>query len=146
MEPSNPTPGALLSLLMRRRGWSAARVAEVAQGVSASSVRAYTADRVVPRVRQALAVANVLGPRDGRMLLEAWGFNDLAEGFVEQWRRAMTGDDSQMKAVGDVYYRYNKIEYLGEPLSEAALHVAQSMIAWLQTAETAAAVPPTLPS
>jgi len=129
------TPGGLLSLFMRRRGWSAARLSEVARGVSASSVRAYTADTTVPRPRQALAVANVLGPRDGRTLLEAWGYPDLAEGFVDTWRRSMTGDEQDLRSVADVYYRYNKIEYLGEPLSEASLGVAQAILAWLQHLE-----------
>jgi len=129
------TPGGMLSLFMRRRGWSAARLAEVARGVSASSVRAYTADRTVPRARQALAIATALGPRDGRTQLEAWGFTDLAVGLVDTWRQTMTADEEGIRSVADVYYRYNKIEYLGEPLSEASLGVAQAILAWLQHLE-----------
>jgi len=132
---ADQSPGEFLALLMRRRGWSAARLAEVARGVSASSVRAYTSDATVPRPRQALAVANALGPKDGRALLEAWSFPDLAAGFYDEWRQAMTQDDTDLSAAADAYYRHNLIEYPGEPLSEPALGVIRSVIAWFQRIE-----------
>ena len=144
MEPAHDTPGALLALHMRRRGWSAARLAGIAGRVSASSIRAYAADHSIPRPTQALAVAGALGPREGRGMLEAWGYQDLAEGFVGRWREAMVNSDEKMTAVADEYYRYNKVEYSGEPLSEAGIAVIQAVAQWAQHLEqVAASRPPT---
>lgn len=135
MEPIPDSPGAQLALMMRRRGWSPARLAGIAGSVSASSIRAYTADRSVPRPRQALAVADALGPRDGRTLLQAWGYTDLAEGFYGAWREAMIASDERITAVADEYYRYSKVEYPGEPLSEPGLEVLRTIAAWMQHIE-----------
>jgi hypothetical protein len=85
MEETPQTPGALLALIMRRRGLSAARLATIAGKVSASSIRSYAADRSIPRPQQALAVARASGPHEGRTLLDAWGYTDLADGFAEDW-------------------------------------------------------------
>lgn len=139
MEPTHDTPGALLALHMRRRGWSAARLAGIAGRVSASSIRAYAADRSVPRPTQALAVAGALGPREGRGMLEAWGYPDLAEGFYGSWREAMIASDEHITAVADEYYRYNKVEYSGEPLSEAGIAMIQAVANWAQHLEQVAA-------
>jgi len=124
--------------MMRRRGWSAARLAGITGGVSASSVRSYAADRSVPRPNQALLVANALGPKEGRTLLEAWGYTDLADGFYDTWREAMTSSDERIAAVADEYDRFNKVEYPGEPLSEPGLRVLRAMAAWAQHMEAAA--------
>jgi hypothetical protein len=138
MDPSTGAPGAMLALMMRRRGWSAARLAGIARGVSASSIRSYAADRSTPRPRQALIVANALGPKEGRTLLEAWGYTDLADGFYLAWREAMIGSDERITAVADEYYRFNKVEYPGEPLSEPGLRVMRAMAAWVQHMEAGA--------
>lgn len=132
------SPGALLALFMRRRGWSAARLAETAGGVSASSVRAYTADRSTPRPAQALAVANALGPQDGRQLLEAWAYNDLAEGFSEEWQRLGTEHDLRPFSTAEASLRGNRIDYSGEPLSEPGLGLVLAVLRWVQSVETAA--------
>ena len=121
--------------MMRRRGWSAARLAGIAGDVSASSIRSYAADRSAPRPRQALAVAHAMGPKEGRALLEAWGYTDLAEGFYGEWREAMIGSDEAITAVADEYYRYNKVEYPGEPLSEPGLEVLRAVALWMQQVE-----------
>lgn len=141
MGPSDTTPGALLALLLRRRGWSAPRLAEIARGVSASSVRAYLADRTVPRPDHALALATALGPADGKMLLQAWGHTDLAEGFCEQW---CAGEGAEPTARPTSPQRLNRIEYAGEPLSEPGVAVVQAVMAWVQHVEAAKA-PATLP-
>jgi hypothetical protein len=135
MDPSTSSPGAMLALMMRRRGWSAPRLAGIARGVSASSVRSYAADRSTPRPQQALLVANALGPKEGRTLLEAWGFTDLADGFYSAWREAMIVSDERITAVADEYYRFNKVEYPGEPLSEPGLRVLRAVALWMQQVE-----------
>ncbi|MBP1632368.1 MAG: hypothetical protein H6Q11_656 [Acidobacteria bacterium] len=129
-------PGPLLGLFMRRRGWSAARLAEIAGGVSASSVRAYTADRSTPRPSQALAVARALGAQDGRRMLESWGYADLAEGFSEDQQRAANGFEGRPAAGADP--RGNRIEYVGEPLSEAGIALVRSILNWVQSIEVTA--------
>jgi len=132
------SPGALLALFMRRRGWSAARLAEIAGGVSASSVRAYTADRSTPRPTQALAVARVLGEQDGRRLLEAWSYHDLAEGFSEEWQRATAAHEGHALSVADTAFRGNRIDYSGEPLSDPGLGLVHAVLLWVQSLEAAA--------
>ena len=139
MPPDPDTPGARLALLARRRGWSAPRLAEIAGGVSASSIRAYVADRATPRPDHALAIATALGPTDGKDLLDAWGLHDLAEGFYEQWRAG--GDDERLQHYTRAFYRLNRIEYPGEPLSEPGMGVAQAVVAWIQHIEQTAATP-----
>jgi hypothetical protein len=135
------TPGAKLALQMRRRGWSAPRLAEVAGGVSASSIRAYMADRTVPRPSQALALANGLGAVDGKALLEAWGYTDLAEGFYTQWRDDVFPDDDHIAHRSDMMNRFNRIEYPGETLSDPGIQVVEALITWIQHIEAAAAIP-----
>lgn len=127
--------GTLLGLVLRRRGWSPARLADIAKDVSASSVRSYIAGRSLPRQRQALAVAHALGPKEGRLLLQAWGYDDLAEGFYGEWREAMISSDDRITAVADEYYRFNKVEYPGEPLSEPGLQLLRAIAAWVQQME-----------
>ena len=129
------TPGPLLGLFMRRRGWSAARIAEIAGGVSASSVRAYTADRSTPRPSQALAVAKALGPQDGRRMLESWRYTDLAEGFSEDLQRAASSPEGRMPAVTEA--GGNRIEYPGELLSDAGLALVRATLNWVQSMEVA---------
>ena len=136
MPTQKPTPGTLLGLFMRRRGWSAPRLAEVAGGVSASSIRAYLADRTTPRPGHALALARALGPLDGKALLEAWEHPDLAEGFGEEWRAGST--DERVKRMTEAYYRFNRVEYQGEPLPEPAIAVVQALIEWLQRVQRSA--------
>jgi hypothetical protein len=133
------TAGARLALMMRRRGWSAPRLAELTGGVSASSIRAYLADRTVPRPSQALAVANGLGPVDGKTLLEAWGFTDLAEGFHAKWREGVLADDDGSARRSDLLYRFNHIEYPGETLSDAGQELARAVVAWVQHLERSTA-------
>jgi transcriptional regulator with XRE-family HTH domain len=135
------TPGARLALQMRRRGWSAPRLAEVAGGVSASSIRAYMADRTVPRPSQALALADGLGAVDGKALLEAWGYTDLAEGFYTQWREAVFPDDASIASRSEMMNRYNRIEYPGETLSDSAIQVVEALVSWMQHIEAAAETP-----
>lgn len=132
------SPGALLALFMRRRGWSAARLAEIAGGVSASSVRAYTADRSTPRPTQALAVAHALGAQDGRRLLEAWAYHDLAEGFSEDRQRATAGHEGRALPPAETPPRGNRIEYSGEPLSDPGLGLVHAGLRWIQSLEAAA--------
>ena len=141
MTKDQETPGARLALLMRRRGWSAPRLAELTGGVSASSIRAYMADRTVPRPSQALAVANGLGPVDGKTLLEAWGFTDLAEGFYTKWREDVLPDDDHIAQRSDVLYRFNHIEYPGETLSDPGQELARALLAWIQHLEQSVANP-----
>jgi hypothetical protein len=93
MEETPQTPGALLALVMRRRGLSATRLAAIAGKVSASSIRSYAVDRSTPRPQQALAVARALGAHEGRTLLDAWGYTDLADGFAEDWQQAAAPTD-----------------------------------------------------
>jgi hypothetical protein len=131
------SPGALLALFMRRRGWSAARLAEIAGGVSASSVRAYTADRSTPRPTQALAVAKVLGPEDGRTMLESWGYTDLAEGFSAEWRRA-TVEEGWTPATAESSFRGNRVDYAGAPLSDPGLGLVRAVLEWVQAVEASA--------
>lgn len=138
MSTEHQSPGPLLALFMRRHGWSAARLAEIAGGVSASSVRAYTADRSTPRPSQALAVAKALGPQDGRMVLEAWGYADLAEGFSEEWQRAAIGYEGRALAAAESSLRGNRIEYPGEPISDPGLGLVRAVLAWVQSVEASA--------
>jgi hypothetical protein len=135
LDTNHDSPGRLLGLLMRRRGWSAARLAEIAGGVSASSVRAYTADRSTPRPSQALAVANALGPQDGRRVLETWGYADLAEGFSEDWQRATSAFEGRPPVSGQP--RGNRIEYAGDPLSDSGLSLVRAILSWVQSIEAA---------
>lgn len=128
--------GPLLALLMRRHGWSAARLAEIAGGVSASSVRAYTADRSKPRPGQALAVANALGPQEGHQMLEAWGYHDLAEGFTDEWQRAGAAYETRPLSAAEGAGRGNRIDYGGESLSASGLGVVRAMLEWVQSVET----------
>jgi len=137
-ENQHESAGALLALFMRRRGWSAARLAEIAGGVSASSVRAYTADRSTPRPTQALAVANVLGAQDGRRMLEAWAYHDLAEGFSEEWERSASAPEGRPLASAEAPFRANRIEYAGEPLSNPGLRLVQAVLHWVQSLEATA--------
>ena len=132
----NLSPGGLLAHYMRRRGWSAARLAEIAGGVSASSVRAYTADRSTPRPTQALAVANALGQQDGRKMLEAWGYYDLADGFSEDWEKT-AGHETKMFAASESALRGNRFEYAGEPLSHPGLALVRAVLEWVQSVEAA---------
>jgi transcriptional regulator with XRE-family HTH domain len=132
------TPGTRLALLMRRRGWSAARLAEVAGAVSATSIRAYAADRSVPRPSQALAIATALGPVDGQALLEAWGLHDLAHAFYQKWREENVATDESIRRRASLLYGPNRIEYPGEPVSEAGRQLAQAVLAWVQHLEGSA--------
>jgi hypothetical protein len=136
IDSNHTSPGPLLGLFMRRRGWSAARLAEIAGGVSASSVRAYTADRSTPRPSQALAVARALGAQDGRRMLESWGYADLAEGFSEDRQRAVNGFEGRPAAGTEP--RGNRIEYVGEPLSDAGIALVRSILNWVQSIEVTA--------
>jgi hypothetical protein len=131
----NLSPGDLLAHYMRRRGWSAARLAEIAGGVSASSVRAYTADRSTPRPTQALAVANALSQQDGRKMLEVWGYYDLADGFSEDWERAAAGHETKTFAASESALRGNRFEYAGEPLSSPGLALVRAVLEWVQSVE-----------
>lgn len=90
---------------------------------------------VPPGPPQALIAANSLGPKEGRALLEAWGHEDLADGFYSAWRREMVPSDERLIALADEYYRFNKVEYPGEPLSEPGRRVLQAMAAWVQHME-----------
>lgn len=139
MEAPTDSPGARLALLMRRRGWSAPRLAGMAGGVSASSIRAYVADRTTPRPGHALALANSLGPADGKGLLEAWGFNDLAEGFHQQWE-AGRAEERLAVPVAQAAARLNRVEPPGEPLSNPAAEVVRAVAVWLQHLEQGATV------
>jgi hypothetical protein len=131
----NLSPGGLLAHYMRRHGWSAARLAEIAGGVSASSVRAYTADRSTPRPTQALAVANALGSQDGRKMLEAWGYYDLAAGFSEDWEKAAAGHEAKGFAATESALRGNGLDYSGEPLSSPGLALVRAVLEWVQSVE-----------
>ena len=131
------SPGPLLAFFMRRHGWSAARLDEIAGGLSASSVRAYTADRSTHRLTQALAVANALGPQDGRRMLEVWGYHDLADGFTERWQRATVGFEVPTPADAPATLRGNRIEYPGEPLSDPGLGLVRAVLIWVQSIEAA---------
>ena len=133
MTKDQATPGAHLALPMRRRGWSAPRLAELAGGVSASSIRAYMADRTIPRPDHALALARSLGPLDGKELLEGWGYMDLAHGFYEEW--AAAGTDERVQRMTEAYYRFNRIEYPGEPLSDPGIKVVEALVSWIQYIE-----------
>jgi transcriptional regulator with XRE-family HTH domain len=124
MEEQHQTPGALLALLMRRRGWSAPRLAELAGGVSASSIRSYAADRSTPRPPQALAVAQALGAAEGRTMLDAWGYTDLADGFVEQWPETAPAADQALA------------EAAGGPMSDHAIVLLRAVTSWVQHVET----------
>ena len=135
MENTELTPLGQLALMMRRRGWSAARLAGIAGNVSASSVRSYAADRSVPRAQQALAVANALGRRDGCAMLEAWGYHDLAEGFAGRWADRHRGTQEQTPAAEPEYHRDNRLEYPGEPLSEPGPDFLRAVAAWIQHVE-----------
>lgn len=131
----NLSPGGLLAHYMRRHGWSAARLADIAGGVSASSVRAYTADRSTPRPTQALAVANALGEQDGRKMLEAWGYYDLADGFSEDWDKAASGYETKTFAASEAALRGNRFEYSGDPLSSPGLALVRAVLEWVQSVE-----------
>jgi len=134
-EHEHQDPGPSLALFMRRHGWSAARLAEIAGGVSASSVRAYTADRSTPRPTQALAVANALGPQDGHSMLEAWGYTDLAEGFKEDWQRATAGHEGRGITAAEFVSRGGRGKHVEEPLSEAGLTFLRAAQAWVESVE-----------
>ena len=140
MEAQTDSPGARLALLMRRRGWSAPRLAGMAGGVSASSIRAYVADRTTPRPSHALALANALGPADGKGLLVAWGFNDLAEGFHGQWGAGRT-EERLAVPVAQAVARLNRVEPPDEPLSGPAAEVVRALAAWMQHLEQGPAAP-----
>ena len=129
------SPGGLLAHYMRRHGWSAARLAEIAGGVSASSVRAYTADRSTPRPSQALAVAHALGQQDGRKMLEAWGYYDLADGFSEDMEKVTAGFEGKVFAANESALRGNRLEYSGEPLSSPGLALVRAVLEWVQSVE-----------
>ena len=140
MEAQTDSPGAMLALLMRRRGWSAPRLAGMTGGVSASSIRAYVANRTTPRPSHALALAGALGPADGKGLLEAWGFNDLAESFHEQWG-AGRAEERLAVPLAQAAARLNGVEPPAEPLSGPAAEVVRAMAAWLQHIEQGPAAP-----
>ena len=140
MERDQETPGTLLALLMRRRGWSAPRLSEIAGGVSASSIRAYLSDRTAPRPDHALALARAVGPLDGKLLLELWGYTDLAHGFYEEWRAV--GNDDRVERMTQAYYRFNHVEYAGDLLSGPGLDLVRSVAAWVQHIEQMTATPP----
>ncbi len=125
MTGDQDTPGARLALLMRRRGWSAPRLAELAGGVSASSIRSYAADRSTPRPQQALAVAGALGAADGRALLDAWGYTDLADGFSAQ------------RPEGAPVPHPPVAEAVGGPMSDPGVAVLQALASWIRHVETA---------
>jgi hypothetical protein len=117
------TPGALLALLMRRRGLSAARLAAIASRVSASSIRSYAADRSTPRPQQALAVARALGATEGRTLLDAWGYTDLADGFVEGWQEPAAAMDQAAAEAA-----------LG-PMSDHSIVLLRAVTTWVRHVE-----------
>lgn len=73
-----------LARTIRRRAISAPEVGRRTHlVVSPSSVLAYVNGRTLPTPAKALAVAKVLGPEAGEELLQAWGFHELAEQFIE---------------------------------------------------------------
>jgi hypothetical protein len=123
MEEKHQTPGTLLALLMRRRGLSGARLATIAGNVSASSIRSYAADRSTPRPPQALAVAQALGAAEGRTLLDAWGYTDLADGFVEQWPETASAADQAVA------------EAPGGPMSDPGIAVLRAVASWIRYVE-----------
>jgi hypothetical protein len=136
MDPHYDSPGTLLRLLMRRRGWSAVRLAEASRGgACASSIRAYASDRSSPRLPQALALAQAMGHADGRALLEAWGYPDVAEGFGSPPSPPLVGEDPGLRARAGAPQRRNLVEYPGEPLSAAGLDIIRSVAAWIQQME-----------
>ena len=139
MTRDQETPGSRLALLMRRRGWSAPRLAALAGGVSASSIRAYMADRTNPRPDHALAVARSLGPLDGKALLESWGYTDLADGFHEEGRGA--GNNDRGERTTQAPHRFNRVEFAGDPLSDRGLDLVRSVVTWVQHIEQVTATP-----
>jgi len=100
--------------------------------VSTSSIRAYAADKSQPRRGLALAIANAIGPEHGATLLRLWDFPDLADGFLEEWREAVIGTDSNLQHRVEVAYRLNRIEYGGRPLSNDAIAIVGQLITNLQ--------------
>lgn len=109
------TDGATyLAWLMRRRGLSSPRLADLAGEVSGSAIRYYVRGEAVPREDKAKALAVLFGPRDGEKLLRLWGHDDLADGFVEDFSAMLHGHEAAVEAL----LARNRLEYDGEPLTE----------------------------
>lgn len=103
-----------LAWLMRRRGLSSPRLADLAGEVSGSAIRYYVRGEAIPREDKAQALAVLFGPRDGAKLLRLWGHDDLADGFVEDFSAMLHGHEAAVEAL----LARNRLEYDGEPLTE----------------------------
>ena len=124
-----------LSWLMRRRGLSSPRLANLTGEVSGSAIRYYVRGEAIPREDKAKALAVLFGPRDGEKLLRLWGHDDLADGFEEDFSAMLHGHEAAVEAL----LARNRIEYDGEPLTEEQAIEAETFINFIRTRDNGAA-------
>jgi hypothetical protein len=124
---------AYLAWLMRRRGLSSPRLADLAGEVSGSAIRYYVRDEAIPREDKAKAIAVLFGPGDGEKLLRLWGHTDLADGFAADFSAMLHGHEDAVQAL----LARNRIEYDGEPLTEVQVAEAELFIDFVRNRDDA---------
>ena len=122
-----------LGWLMRRRGLSSPRLADLTGEVSGSAIRYYVRGEAVPREDKAKALAVLFGPRDGQKLLRLWGYNELADGFEEDFSAMLHGHEAAVEAL----LARNRLEYDGEPLTEEQALEVESFINFVRVRDEA---------
>ena len=122
-----------LGWLMRRRGLSSPRLADLAGEVSGSAIRYYVRGEAVPREDKAKALAVLFGPRDGQKLLRLWGYEELADGFEEDFSAMLHGHEAAVEAL----LSRNRLEYDGEPLTEEQAIEAETFIDFIRARDEA---------
>lgn len=122
-----------LAWLMRRRGLSSPRLADLAGEVSGSAIRYYVRGEAIPREDKAKAIAVLFGPGDGEKLLRLWGHTDLADGFAGDFSAMLHGHEEAVKAL----LARNRIEYDGEPLTERQVTEVEFFIDFVRNRDPA---------
>ena len=125
---------AYLGWLMRRRGMSSPRLADLTGEVSGSAIRYYVRGEAVPREDKAKALAVLFGPSDGQKLLRLWGYDELADGFAEDFSAMLHGHEAAVEAL----LARNRIEYDGEPLTEEQAIEVESFINFVKARDNGA--------
>ena len=122
-----------LAWLMRRRGLSSPRLAELTGEVSGSAIRYYVRGEAVPREDKAKALGVIFGPRDGQKLVRLWGYHDLADGFAEDFSAMLHGHEAAVEAL----LARNRLEYDGEPLTEEQAVEVETFIDFIRERDEA---------
>ncbi len=125
---------AYLGWLMRRRGMSSPRLADLTGEVSGSAIRYYVRGDAVPREDKAKVLAVLFGPRDGQKLLRLWGYDELADGFEDDFSAMLHGHEAAVEAL----LARNRLEYDGEPLTEEQAVEVESFIGFIKLRDNGA--------